>query len=63
MNHYRKNRYPQGYQPKIAYWNSKLVQAIEAMDPKGVSYASEKLAYFVMRQNEVYGRIAQLYND
>ena len=63
MNNYRANRYPQGYLPKIARYQSLLNEAIEAGDVEQIKYYGGKVAYFAERQNEVYGRMAELYND
>ena len=60
---YRENRYPNGYAEKIGYWQYKMTKAIEGLDAEGVQYAASRLEYFIKRQNEVYGRIAELYND
>jgi hypothetical protein len=57
----KRNKYPNGYQPKIDYWNHKLVKAIDALDPQAVEYAAGKLAYFVLRQQQVVERMNQLY--
>ena len=63
MNNYRKNRYPQGYLPKIARYQVLLNQAVLAGDVEQIKYYGGKVAYFAARQNEVYGRMAELYND
>ena len=46
----RKNRYPDGYMPKISYWKYKMNKAIEQGDARGIAYASDRLVYFVGRQ-------------
>ena len=50
------SKYSNGYMEKIGYWQYKLNKAVEALDSEGVTFASSKLAYFVKRQNEVYGK-------
>ena len=57
---YRKS-YENGYAEKIGYWKYKLNKAIEALDAEGIEFASARLAYFVKRQVEVYGRLEQIY--
>ncbi len=44
------SRYPNGYLPKIEYWQYKMNKAIESGDARGIAFASEKLVYFVGRQ-------------
>ena len=46
----RKNRYPNGYMPKIEYWQYKMNKAIDAGDARGIAYAADRLVYFVGRQ-------------
>ena len=46
----KNSRYPNGYQPKIDYWQYKMNKAIEAGDARGIAYASDRLVYFVGRQ-------------
>lgn len=48
------NKYPQGYGPKIEYWNE---QYRMATTEEGRKRAAEKLSYFIQRQKEVYGGI------
>ena len=50
------SKYVNGYMEKIGYWQYKLNKAVEALDANGVEYASSKIAYFVKRQAEVYGK-------
>lgn len=57
----RTNRYPNGYQEKIGYWNYKLNKAIDNLDSEGIKYAAERLAYFCLRQQQVNNRLEQLY--
>ena len=46
----RNNKYPDGYLPKIQYWQYKMNKAIDAGDARGIAYASDRLVYFVGRQ-------------
>ena len=46
----RKERYPDGYMPKIGYWQYKMNKAIDAGDARGIAYAADRLVYFVGRQ-------------
>jgi hypothetical protein len=49
-------KYVNGYAEKIGYWQYKLNKAVEVLDSEGVTFASSKIAYFVNRQKEVYGK-------
>ncbi len=49
----KDSRYPNGYQPKIDYWQYKMNKAIEQQDARGIAFASDKLVYFVGRQNGI----------
>ena len=49
------NAFIDGYWGKIDYWNLKLTDAVVKSDISAIKYASKKLAYFVQRQEEVYG--------
>ena len=57
----RKNRYPDGYMPKISYWQYKMTKAIENLDPSAIEFAAQRLQYFVNKQAEVNSRLEQLY--
>jgi sulfur relay (sulfurtransferase) DsrC/TusE family protein len=48
-------RYVNGYLPKIEYWQGKLNEAVASFDEVGVEKASQKLIYFVGKQNSTYG--------
>jgi len=45
----KKEKYPQGYLPKIEYWAERLV---EGRTVSGRAHAKEKLMYFLKRQME-----------
>ena len=57
----KRNKYPNGYMPKIEYWQYKVNKAILAMDLNGAQYAFSKVEYFMNRQAEVEARMTQLY--
>ena len=44
------SKYPQGYIPKIQYWNSKLQEAIASNNWVRSEYCMKKLNHFVSRQ-------------
>lgn len=48
----KNNRYPDGYMPKIDFWQTKL---LKATTPHEEQQAISRLEYFVSKQNEVYG--------
>ena len=51
------SKYPQGYIPKIQYWNSKLQEALASGDWVQSEYCMKKLQYFVgaqyVKENQV----------
>lgn len=47
----REDRYPEGYYPKLRYWNSKLTLAIENKDTIKISQYLEKIKYFSEAQH------------
>lgn len=49
-----RNKYPEGYLPKLRYWKAKLD---EATTPHDKAHAASKLAYFAVRHTETYGPI------
>ena len=44
------SKYPQGYIPKIEYWQYKVNKAIQNGDWAEVDYSMKKLSHFVSRQ-------------
>ena len=58
----RKNRYPDGYMPKISYWQYKMTKAIEDLDPSAIEFAAQRLQYFVGRQNEIHNKVMSCYS-
>jgi len=62
-NHYqRKNRYPDGYMPKINYYQAMLSNAVKDLDMEKVKFYTGKLDYFVERQNQLNSRLYSLYS-
>ena len=59
----KRNKYPNGYQPKIEYWQYKANKAVANLDVAAARYALQKLEYFLARQAEVNARLSNLYND
>tara|TARA_B100000900_G_scaffold398586_1_gene400133 strand:- start:183 stop:350 length:168 start_codon:yes stop_codon:yes gene_type:complete len=54
----RTNKYPNGYLPKIAYWQSKLDEAIKSNDHTAMGYAYGKVEYFMNRQIALQNKAA-----
>ena len=48
---YREN-YPNGYYPKLEYWNTVLKMAIKQEDTEAVLRAAKKIDYFANKQLE-----------
>jgi hypothetical protein len=48
----RKERYPDGYMPKIDYWQYKFDSAKGEKNLSAMSYALEKLKYFTDKELE-----------
>ena len=49
----QRREYPNGYQPKIDYWRSQLVEAVLKGDTVAQERAKGKLTYFMGRQAEL----------
>jgi len=47
------NKYPDGYYPKLEYWNTVLKMAIKQQDTEAVVRAADKINYFANKQLEV----------
>ena len=47
------NKYPNGYYPKLEYWNTVLKMAIKQEDTEAVVRAADKINYFANKQLEV----------
>ena len=50
------SKYPNGYQPKIKYWQEKCTEAIKSNNIPAALKAAKKVTYFIGRQEEVYNR-------
>lgn len=48
-----KNKYPRGYMPKIEYYTYKINEAIKDMDSDMIKFYTNKLVYFVGRQQKL----------
>jgi len=48
-----KNKYPDGYRPKILYWADIMDKAVRAGDMPKALYAEEKLDYFVDKKADL----------
>ncbi len=46
----RKNKYPNGYIPKIDYWTQKLNVAVMYENMEMIDKANKKLSYFINKQ-------------
>jgi len=50
----KSNKYPNGYLPKINFWQERYEQAKSDNDLSTMEYCLDKLIYFVKRQQVVY---------
>ena len=50
------NKYENVYLPIMEYWSYRLMDAVKAGDMNGMEEANSKLAYFIQRQKDVYGK-------
>jgi len=57
----REDTYPNGYQPKIDYYQFKLNEAIDALDTKSMNFYAKKLEYFMAQHAKSVDRINGLY--
>ena len=48
-----KNNYLRGYMPKVEYYQYKVNRAIEEMDTDMVKFYTNKLVYFMGRQQKL----------
>jgi len=51
------SKYPQGYIPKIEYWQYKVNKAIQEKDWAGVEFSMKKLSHFVARKYVVENQV------
>ena len=47
------NKYPQGFLPKIEYYQYQITQAIERLDVQSMHFHASKLEYFMKRQSKL----------
>mgnify|MGYP000001519950 CR=1 FL=1 len=57
---YTSNRYPNGYQPKIEYYQAKLALAVDALDIDKIKFLTGKLEYFLDRHAAINGRLESI---
>ena len=57
---YRSNRYPNGYQPKIEYYQAKLALAVDALEIHNIKFYTTKLEYFLGRHAAINGRLESI---
>jgi hypothetical protein len=50
-----RNKYPEGYLPKLRYWKEKLDTAAT---PHDKAQAASKMAYFLTRHLDTYGSLS-----
>ena len=56
----RESRYPNGYQPKIEYYQAKLSIAVANLNLDSIKFYTTKLEYFTNREEARQARLAQL---
>jgi len=49
----KESKYPNGYQPKIEYYQHKLNEAIKDLNIKSVEFYTKKLTYFMEKQKDL----------
>jgi len=57
----RANRYPNGYLPKIEYYQAKIANATDRLEVDNIIFFAGKLRYFLDKQAEVEARLEKLY--
>ena len=57
----RANRYPNGYQPKIDYYQAKIANACDRLEVANIIFFAGKLEYFLKKQAEQTARLEKLY--
>ena len=57
----RANRYPNGYLPKIEYYQAKIANATDRLEVDNIIFFAGKLKYFLNKQAEVDARLENLY--
>ena len=49
----KSNRYPNGYMPKIEYYQAQLSMAVDSLDLDQIKYFTTKLEWFMNRQANI----------
>ena len=49
----KSNRYPNGYMPKIQYYQAQLSMAVDSLDLDQIKYFTTKLEWFMDRQANI----------
>jgi|TARA_B110000483_G_scaffold231615_1_gene298208 hypothetical protein len=60
MKDYKTSRYPEGYMPKIEYYQAKLSIAVSTLSLKDIKFFTTKLEYFMVREEARQARLAEL---
>lgn len=55
-----ETRYPNGYQPKITYYQAVLSNAVDQLDLEKIKFYTGKLEYFMGKESLRNERLAQL---
>ena len=50
------NKYPDGYLPKIKYWESEIHKRIKNLDAEGAKLACDKVVYFQGKQDSLVSK-------
>lgn len=56
----RESKYPNGYAPKIEYYQAKLSAAVGSLNLESIKFYTQKLEYFTGREAQRLERLAQL---
>ncbi|MDA9262989.1 hypothetical protein OAC86_01160 [bacterium] len=60
MKDYKTSRYPEGYMPKIEYYQAKLSIAVGTLSLGDIKFFTDKLEYFMDREQARQARLAEL---
>ena len=60
MKYDHATRYPNGYQPKIEYYQAKLLIAVRELSIEDIKFYTTKLEYFTNREEAREANLAQL---
>tara|TARA_B110000971_G_C19611829_1_gene320692 strand:- start:79 stop:279 length:201 start_codon:yes stop_codon:yes gene_type:complete len=55
---YTSNRYPNGYVPKIEYYQAQLSNAVEVLNIEKIKFYTTKLEYFINKEKAANGMSA-----